>query len=54
LKEVIIKKELKEFEVKKIKSLKNLRPYKKDVGSEWFANLRMDLKSLTDPKARLR
>jgi len=39
---------------KKITSLKKLRSYKKEIGSEWFVNLRMDLKSLTDPKARLR
>ena len=54
LKDIITKKELKEFELKKITLLKKLRPYKKDIGSEWFANLRMDLKSLTDSKARLR
>ena len=53
-KDIVIKKELKEFELKKIKLLKKLRSYKKDIGREWFANLRMDLKSLTDPKARLR
>ena len=54
LKDLIIKKELKDFELRKIISLKKLRSYKKEIGSEWFANLRMDLESLTDPKARLR
>jgi hypothetical protein len=54
LKDLIIKKELKDFELRKITSLKKLRSYKKQIGSEWFANLRMDLKSLTDLKARLR
>ena len=54
LKDITIKKELKEFELNKINSLKKLRPYKKNIEKEWFANLRMDLESLTDPKARLR
>jgi hypothetical protein len=34
--------------------LNHMRPYLSDVGSEWFANLRMDPESLTDPTARPR
>ncbi|MBW7907352.1 MAG: hypothetical protein H3C50_00295 [Kiritimatiellae bacterium] len=34
--------------------LKTLRPYKGIVGEEWFARLRMDKESLTDPTARPR
>jgi hypothetical protein len=34
--------------------LKQLRTYKHEIGKEWFANIRMDIESLTDPKARLR
>lgn len=54
LKDIIIRKELKDFALRKITTLKVLRPYKKNIGREWFVNLRMDLKSLNDPKARLR
>lgn len=35
-------------------TLRELRPYKRSVGEEWFANLRMDPESLSDPAARLR
>lgn len=35
-------------------TLRPLRPYAKVVGQEWFANLRMDRESLTDPAARPR
>ena len=34
--------------------LKNLRSYNHKVGSEWFANIRMDIGSLKDPNARPR
>lgn len=34
--------------------LKQLRPYAPTPGSEWFAHLRMDKESLTDPAARPR
>jgi hypothetical protein len=34
--------------------LGELRPYKRIVGTEWFANLRMDPESLMDPAARPR
>lgn len=34
--------------------LRQLRPYKKIPGSEWFANLRMDESSKEDPAARPR
>ena len=33
--------------------LEILRPYKYKIGSEWFANIRMDIESLRDPNARL-
>ena len=35
-------------------SLMTLRPYGRRVGEEWFANLRMDPESLSDPSARPR
>jgi hypothetical protein len=35
-------------------ALDQLRPYDRISGSEWFATLRMDAESLTDPKARPR
>jgi len=35
-------------------SLPVLRPYTQKVGQEWFANLRMDPESLSDPSARPR
>ena len=31
-----------------------LRPYKAAIGTEWFANLRLDIASRTDPAARPR
>lgn len=34
--------------------LKELRPYTAEPGTEWFAHLRMDVESLTDPTARPR
>src|ERR1019366_679727 len=34
--------------------LRQLRPYKRKIGTEGFANLRMDEQSLTDPLARPR
>ena len=34
--------------------LESLRPYKHEVGKEWFAHLRMDIESLDDPRARPR
>lgn len=34
--------------------LNPLRPYAPTPGAEWFANLRLDKESLTDPAARLR
>ena len=34
--------------------LRELRPYNRTVGEEWFARLRLDSESLTDEKARLR
>jgi len=54
LKDTEIKKELKEFKKGTIKNLKLLRKYNQNVGSEWFANLRMDIESLQDPSARPR
>ena len=54
LKDTEIKKELKEFEKGTIKNLKLLRKYNQNVGSEWFANIRMDIESLQDPSARPR
>jgi len=35
-------------------TLKNLRNYQQIIGKEWFSNLRMDIESLEDSKARLR
>jgi len=35
-------------------ALKTLRNYEQIIGKEWFSNLRMDIKSLDDPKARPR
>ena len=54
LKDTEIKKELKEFKKGTIKNLKLLRKYNQNVGSEWFANIRMDIESLQDPSARPR
>lgn len=54
LKREEIKEELKQFKLGKIKYLKTLRSYNKTAGKEWFANLRMDIKSLKDSSARLR
>ena len=58
LKDKLIIKELKNYD----KALKDgmgfrlsvLRPYTATVGEEWFAKVRMDKESLTDPKARPR
>jgi len=43
-------------QVKKGKTavLRQLRPYTKTPGKEWFAHLRMDIESLRDPSARPR
>ena len=58
LKEPEIKKELEAYRIAIERGepfvLAQLRPYSGDVGSEWFANLRMDQESLTDPTARPR
>ncbi len=35
-------------------TLSQLHPYRKVVGEEWFANLRMNIESLSDPNARPR
>lgn len=35
-------------------ALRPLRPYTRTAGAEWFANLRMDPESLSDPLARPR
>ena len=35
-------------------NLKKLRDYKPVIGSEWFANIRMDIESLSDKTARPR
>jgi hypothetical protein len=37
-----------------IPALKTISPYKRTIGEEWFARLRLDSESLTDPKARPR
>ena len=34
--------------------MRELRPYRHTPGGEWFATLRMDVESLTDPRARPR
>jgi len=34
--------------------LPTLRPYTREAGKEWFANIRMDHESLSDPSARPR
>ncbi len=58
LKNSAIKRELAEYrtaiEAGKPFVLQALRPYLGVAGQEWFANLRMDPESLTDPKARPR
>jgi len=38
----------------KLFKLETLRPYNHKVGDEWFTNIRMDIESLKEPKARLR
>ena len=45
-----------EFPIEKNETftLKNLRPYHHEIGKEWFANLRMDIESLSDSLARQR
>jgi len=58
LKDKLIMKELNNYK-KTIESndtvqLKKIRDYKYVVGNEWFANLRMDIESLNDKKARPR
>jgi len=58
LKEPCIKKELGAYQAAiergEVFALRELRPYKRIVGKEWFANLRMDSESLTDTTARPR
>lgn len=58
LKDPVIKKEFdayrKSIEHGDVLTLKTLRPYKGTVGEEWFANLRMDEESRSDPTARPR
>ena len=58
LKDKIIKKEVEAFRVAvergESPTLRELRPYTRIVGAEWFANLRMDPESLSDPSARPR
>lgn len=58
LKDPAIKKEVAQYraaiEQGKHFELRMLRPYSGTVGREWFASLRMDPESLTDPKARPR
>lgn len=58
LKDKEIQKELKSY-AKAISNnenfeLKKLRLYSPEIGKEWFANIRMDIESLSDAKARLR
>ena len=58
LKDKSVLKELKDFEKANKEDvefkLSVLRSYTAQIGEEWFAKVRMDLGSLTDPKARLR
>lgn len=58
LKELTVKKELAvcraAIERGESFSLQVLRPYRNVIGEEWFASLRMDPESLSDPKARPR
>ena len=58
LKDKSVLKELKNYE-KAVKAgikfkLGVLRSYTPKIGNEWFAKVRMDIESLTDPKARPR
>jgi|SRR5882672_6040809 len=58
LKEKSIKKEIEAFRIAiergESPALPELRPYTRKIGSEWFANLRMDPESRSDPTARPR
>ncbi len=58
LKEPCIKKEIAAYRAAidpgEVFALRELRPYKRIVAKEWFANLRMDPESLSDPTARPR
>ena len=58
LKDPVIKKELLAFKAAlqrgETSSLRQLRPYIGVIGKEWFANLRMDEESRSDPTARPR
>jgi hypothetical protein len=58
IKDNAIKKELAQcraaIESGDVFELRVLRPYRAVIGEEWFANLRMDPESLSDPKARPR
>ena len=58
LKELSVKKELHAYQAALEKGEpfepKSLRPYKHEIGKEWFTSLRMDIESLDDPKARPR
>ena len=58
LKDKNIKKEVEAFRVAvergESPTLRELRPYTRTVGAEWFANLRMNPESLSDPSARPR
>jgi hypothetical protein len=58
LKDLQIKKEVDAYkaalEKNEVFALKTLRPYQHEIGKEWFANLRMDIESLSDPLARAR
>jgi hypothetical protein len=58
LKDLVIKKEVDTCKVaienNQVFTLKSLRPYPHETGREWFANLRMDIESLSDPVARQR
>ena len=58
LKDLVIKKEVDTCKVSiennEVFTLKSLRPYPHETGGEWFANLRMDIESLSDPLARQR
>lgn len=58
LKDPVVKKEVAAFKAAiqrgETFSLRQLRPYAGVVGEEWFANLRMDIESLSDPTARPR
>jgi hypothetical protein len=58
LKDLVIKKEVDAckaaIENNEAFTLKILRPYQHEIGKEWFANLRMDIESLSDSQARQR